>query len=37
MILDRYCALWVSADNLRPLPTVSSELQTVLTTDREAR
>lgn len=37
MILDRYCALWVSADNLRPLPMVSSALQTVLTTDREAR
>jgi hypothetical protein len=37
MILDRYCALWVSADNLRPLPVVSSALQTVLTTDREAR
>jgi hypothetical protein len=36
MILDRYCALWVSADNLRPLPMVSSALQTVLTTDREA-
>jgi hypothetical protein len=37
MILDRYCALWVRADNLRPLPMVSSALQTVLTTDREAR
>jgi hypothetical protein len=37
MILDRYCALWVSADNLSPLPIVSSALQTVLTTDREAR
>jgi hypothetical protein len=37
MILGRYCALWVSADNLRPLPMVSSALQTVLTNDREAR
>ena len=37
MILDRYCALWVSADNLSPLPMVSSALHTVLTTDREAR
>ena len=36
MILDRYCALWVGADNLRPLPMVSSALQTVLTTNREA-
>ena len=37
MILDRYCALWASTDSLRPLPMVSAALQTVLTTDREAR
>ena len=37
MILERYCALWVSADNLSPLPVVSAALQAVLTADREAR
>jgi hypothetical protein len=37
MILERYCALWTNADNLRPLPVVSAALQTVLTAIREAR
>jgi hypothetical protein len=37
MILERYCALWTSTDNLRPLPVVSAALQTVLTATREAR
>ena len=37
MILERYCAQWTSADNLRPLPVVSAALQSVLTATREAR
>jgi len=37
MILERYCALWVSTDNLSPLPVVSAELRAVLTAIRETR
>jgi hypothetical protein len=35
MILKRYCAQWVSADSLRPLPVVSAALQAVLAIGRE--
>ena len=37
MILERYCAQWVSAGNLSPLPVVSAALQTILTAEKEAR
>jgi hypothetical protein len=37
LILERYCAQWVSAGNFSPLPEVSAALQTVLTAEKEAR
>jgi hypothetical protein len=37
MILERYCAQWTSADNLRPLPVVSAALKTIVTAEKEAR
>ena len=37
MILDRYCAQWVSVGNLSPFPVVSNALQTILTAEKESR
>ena len=37
MILERYCATWVSNGNLSPLPVVSAALQTILNAEKEAR
>jgi hypothetical protein len=37
LILERYCAVWSSPESLSPLPEVSSELQAVLSAERESR
>lgn len=37
LILERYCAIWSSADSLNPLPVVSSDLEAILTAEKESR
>jgi hypothetical protein len=37
LILERYCAIWSSADSLNPLSVVSSDLEAILTAEKECR
>jgi hypothetical protein len=37
LVLERYCAIWSSADSLSPLPVVSSSLEAILTAERKSR